>query len=50
MVDKVLKGAKPGDLSVEHGKLELFANRATARAMRVDLPQSLLSRADEVMG
>jgi len=50
MVDRILKGTRPGDLPVEHGKLELFANRATARAMRIDLPQSLQSRADEVIG
>ena len=50
MVDKVLKGAKPGDLPVEHGKLELFVNRGTAQAMRIDLPRPLLSRADEVIG
>jgi len=50
MVDKILKGARPGDLPVEHGKLELFVNRATAQAMRVDLPRPLLSRADEVIG
>jgi putative tryptophan/tyrosine transport system substrate-binding protein len=50
MVDKILKGAKPGDLPVEHGKLELFVNRATARSIRIELPHSLLSRADEVLG
>ncbi len=50
MVDKILKGAKPGDLPVEHGKLELFVNRGTAQAMRIDLPRSLLSRTDEVIG
>jgi ABC-type uncharacterized transport system substrate-binding protein len=50
MVDKILKGAISGDLPVEHGKLELFVNRATARTMRVNLSQSLLSRDDEVIG
>ena len=50
MVDKILKGAKPSDLPVEHGRAELFVNRGTAQAMRVALPQSLLSRADEVIG
>jgi putative tryptophan/tyrosine transport system substrate-binding protein len=50
MVDKILKGARPGDLPVEHGKLELFVNRGAAQAMRIVLPQSLLSRADEVIG
>jgi putative ABC transport system substrate-binding protein len=49
MLDKIIKGAKPGDLPVEHGKLELFVNRGTAQAMRVILPQSLLSRANEVI-
>jgi putative ABC transport system substrate-binding protein len=50
LVDRIVKGAKPSDLPVEHGKLELFVNRRTAQAMNVVLPQSLLSRADEVIG
>lgn len=50
MVDRILQGARPSDLPVEHGRAELFVNRATAQAMRIDLPRALLSRADEVMG
>jgi putative ABC transport system substrate-binding protein len=49
-VDRILRGAKPGDLPVQFPtKFEMIVNRKTAKALGLAVPPSIILRADEVI-